>query len=63
MRNTQIHERRQGYIHDGSGEYTLDGANAFIALTASLRLGSLLFRWNAVYEVLAVLSLSLHADR
>jgi len=28
-----------------------------------LRLDSLLFRWNTVHVVLAVLSLSLHADR
>ena len=28
-REKQIHERRRGYIHCGSIEYTLDGANAF----------------------------------
>jgi len=28
----QMHERRRGYIHCGSIEYTLDGANAFIVL-------------------------------
>jgi len=32
QRKTQIHERRRGYIHCGSIEYTLDGANAFTVL-------------------------------
>jgi len=31
-KKTQIHDERRGYIHCGSIEYTLDGANAFTVL-------------------------------
>jgi len=31
-KKTQIYERRRVYIHCGSIEYTLDGANAFSVL-------------------------------
>jgi len=41
----------------------MQGMVAPLMVTASLRLDSLLFRWNAVHVVLAVLSPSLHADR
>jgi len=35
-RNTQIYERRWGYIHGSCRENTLDGANAFTALLLRL---------------------------
>jgi len=42
-------------VGDG-GRPTIDGDRKFTA-------GFLLFRWNTVHVVLAVLSLSFHADR
>jgi len=49
---------------DSKVSWNLDvGDGGTVDGDSSLQLDSMLFRWNVVHVVLAVLSLSLHADR